>query len=134
MDRRSLHDALCVIQCLVTKKFLIGGGGALKSNLSRRLGAWAKVLHGMESYCVRSFMEALEVIPYTLAENAEFEPNSYRGESRTDMQCGEINLGINVRKGGLQISWRKMWFSPLLVSTQALSHWQQSRVRMILED
>ena len=25
---RSLHDALCVIRCLVRKKFLIAGGGA----------------------------------------------------------------------------------------------------------
>lgn len=25
---RSLHDALCVIRCLVKKKFLIAGGGA----------------------------------------------------------------------------------------------------------
>ena len=25
---RSLHDALCVIKCLVKKKFLIAGGGA----------------------------------------------------------------------------------------------------------
>ncbi|KAF9587512.1 hypothetical protein IFM89_003530 [Coptis chinensis] len=63
---RSLHDALCVIRCLVTKKFLIlwwwcAGNRAAEADL-----VWAKVLHGMESYCVRSFAEALEVIPYTL--------------------------------------------------------------------
>ncbi|KAF9611235.1 hypothetical protein IFM89_027785 [Coptis chinensis] len=35
---RSLHDALCVIRCLVTKKFLILWWWCLKSKLSRRLG------------------------------------------------------------------------------------------------
>ena len=30
---RSLHDALCVIKCLVKKKFLIAGGGAPGKNL-----------------------------------------------------------------------------------------------------
>jgi T-complex protein 1 subunit delta len=27
-------------------------------------------LQGMDAYCVRAFAEALEIIPYTLAENA----------------------------------------------------------------
>ncbi|KAF6155021.1 hypothetical protein GIB67_035768 [Kingdonia uniflora] len=67
---RSLHGALGVIRCLVNKKFLIAGEGAPEIELSRQLGAWAKVLQGMESYCIMSFAEALEVIPYTLAENA----------------------------------------------------------------
>ena len=30
---RSLHDALCVIKCLVKKKYLIAGGGAPGENL-----------------------------------------------------------------------------------------------------
>ena len=29
---------------------------------------------GMESYCVRAFAEALEVVPFTLAENAGLSP------------------------------------------------------------
>jgi T-complex protein 1 subunit delta len=71
---RSLHDALCVVRCLVSKRFLIAGGGARGIELSRQLGAWAKGLHGMEGDCIRVFAEALEVIPYTLAENAGFNP------------------------------------------------------------
>ena len=34
---RSLHDALCVIKCLVKKKYLIAGGGAPGENLSLQL-------------------------------------------------------------------------------------------------
>merc|ERR1712114_44416 len=34
---RSLHDALCVIRCLVKKRFLIAGGGAPETEVSREL-------------------------------------------------------------------------------------------------
>ncbi|CAN6808082.1 unnamed protein product [Brassica oleracea var. botrytis] len=44
----------------------VNGGGAPVIELSRQLSAWAKVLHGMESNCVKSFAEALEAIPYTI--------------------------------------------------------------------
>ncbi|KAK6127689.1 hypothetical protein DH2020_038563 [Rehmannia glutinosa] len=96
---RSLHDALCVVRCLVNKKFLIAGGGAPEIELSRQLGAWAKVLQGMEGYCVKAFAEALEVIPYTLAENAGLNPIAIVTELRNRHAQGEINAGINVRKG-----------------------------------
>ena len=58
---RSLHDALCVVRCLVTKRFLIAGGGAPEIEVSLQLGAYAKTLQGMESYCVKAFAEAMEV-------------------------------------------------------------------------
>jgi chaperonin GroEL (HSP60 family) len=58
---RSLHDALCVIRCLVQRPFLIAGGGAPEIELSRQLREWAKTLPGMEQYCVKAFAEAMEV-------------------------------------------------------------------------
>ena len=39
-----------------------------------QLSQWAKTLQGMESYCVKAFAEALEVVPYTLSENAGLNP------------------------------------------------------------
>ncbi|KAF9592506.1 hypothetical protein IFM89_015200 [Coptis chinensis] len=129
---RSLHDALCVIRCLVTKKFLIAGGGAPEIELSRQLGAWAKVLHGMESYCVRSFAEALEVIPYTLAENAGLNPIAIVTELRNRHAQGEINTGINVRKGQITNILEENVVQPLLVSTSAITLATEC-VRMILK-
>eukprot|EP00494_Astrolonche_serrata_P001539 UN01545 len=66
---RSIHDALCVIRCLFKKKFLIAGGGAPETELAYRLSEWSKTIKGTDSYCINAFAEALEVIPYTLAEN-----------------------------------------------------------------
>lgn len=129
---RSLHDALCVVRCLVTKKFLIAGGGAPEIELSRQLGAWAKVLQGMESYCVRSFAEALEVIPYTLAENAGLNPITIVTELRNRHAQGEINAGINVRKGQITNILEENVVQPLLVSTSAITLATEC-VRMILK-
>ncbi len=41
---RSLHDALCVIRCLVQKRFLIAGGAAPEMELNLQLSEWAKSL------------------------------------------------------------------------------------------
>ncbi|KAM3268783.1 T-complex protein 1 subunit delta [Capsicum baccatum] len=129
---RSLHDALCVVRCLVNKRFLIAGGGAPEIELSRQLGAWAKVLQGMEGYCVRSFAEALEVIPYTLAENAGLNPIAIVTELRNRHAQGEINTGINVRKGQITNILEENVVQPLLVSTSAITLATEC-VRMILK-
>lgn len=41
---RSLHDALCVVRCLVQKRFLIPGGAAPEVELAVQLSRWAKSL------------------------------------------------------------------------------------------
>ncbi|BBN14746.1 T-complex protein 1 subunit delta [Marchantia polymorpha subsp. ruderalis] len=129
---RSLHDALCVVRCLVNKRFLIAGGGAPEIEVSRQLGAWAKTLHGMESYCVRAFAEALEVVPYTLAENAGLNPISIVTELRNRHANGEVNTGINIRKGQITNILEENVVQPLLVSTSAISLATEC-VRMILK-
>ncbi|KAF6149200.1 hypothetical protein GIB67_026056 [Kingdonia uniflora] len=128
----SLNDALCVIRCLVNKKFLIAGGGAPEIELSRQLSAWAKVLQGMESYCIISFAEALEVIPYTLAENAGLNMLTIVTELRNRHAQGEIDAGINVRKGQIINILEENVVQPLLVSTSAITLATEC-VRMILK-
>lgn len=71
---RSLHDALCVVRSIVHKRFLIAGGAAPEVEVSLRLSQWAQTLQGSESVCLRAFAEALEIVPYTLAENCGLEP------------------------------------------------------------
>eukprot|EP00850_Spirogloea_muscicola_P008063 SM000042S15330 [mRNA] locus=s42:304110:306960:- [translate_table: standard] len=129
---RSLHDALCVVRCLVTKRFLIAGGGAPEIEISRQLGAWAKTLQGMESYCVRAFAEAMEVVPYTLAENAGLNPIAIVTELRNHHAMGEVNTGINVRKGVVTNILEENVVQPLLVSTSAVSLATEC-VRMVLK-
>ena len=95
---RSIHDALCVIRCLVKKRALIAGGGAPEIYVSRKLMDYAKTLKGMEAYCFQAFAEALEVIPTTLAENAGLNPIAIVTELRNRHAQGDVTAGINVRK------------------------------------
>merc|ERR1719230_2529137 len=99
-SERSLHDALCVLRCLVKKRFLTPGGGAPEMQISYELSKHANTLTGMQQYCVRQFAEALEIVPYTLAENA-----------------GEAAAGINVRKARVTNILDENVVVPLLVHT-----------------
>lgn len=118
---RSLHDALCVVRCLVKRRALIAGGGAPEMELSLRLAERGRLLTGMEAYCVRAFAEALEVVPYTLAENAGLHPIATVTELRNRHAQGERDAGINVRKGSVTNILEENVVQPLLVSLSAVT-------------
>merc|ERR1712049_94804 len=88
---RSLHDALCVIRCLVKKRFLIAGGGAPETELYLKLTDYANSLVGADAYCFKAFAEALEIIPYTLSENAGLNSIATVTELRNRHANGETN-------------------------------------------
>jgi len=118
---RSIHDALCVIRSLVKKRFLIAGGGAPEIEVSLQLGKYAKSITGNESYCMRAFAEALEIIPYTLAENAGLKPIAIVTDLRNKHAQGEKTSGINVRKGAITNILEENVVQPLLVSTSCIN-------------
>ncbi len=117
---RSIHDALCVIRCLVKERALIAGGGAPEIELAIRLTEHANTLTGMEQYCFRAYADALELIPYTLAENAGLNPIVTVTELRNKHSQGEHTAGINVRKGAITNILDENVVQPLLVSTSAI--------------
>nr|WCZ58586.1 T-complex protein 1 subunit delta [Andalucia godoyi] len=129
---RSLHDALCVVRALVKKQFLIAGGGAPESEVAYQLERYAKTLGGVNAYCVRAFAEALEVIPYTLAENAGMYPVEVVAELRQKHAEGGKNVGINVRRGGVSSMLDENVVQPLLVTLSAIRLATET-VRMILK-
>lgn len=129
---RSLHDALCVIRCLVKNRALIAGGGAPEIELSLRLMQHATTVTGVEQYCLRQFAEALEIIPFTLSENAGLNPIATVTELRNRHAQGEKTAGINVRKGAITNILEENVVQPLLVSTSAI-HLASETVRSILK-
>ncbi len=86
----------------------------------------------MESFCVRAFAEAMEVVPYTLAENAGLNPIQIVTELRNRHAAGEKYAGINVRKGSITNMLEENIVQPLLVTSSALTLACEC-VRMILK-
>jgi len=129
---RSLHDAFCVIRCLVKKKFLIVGGGAPEAELALRLAQFSKSLHGQKQFAVKAYADALEVIPYTLAENAGLNPIEIVTELRRQHAEGKATSGVNVRTGKISDLAEENVYQPLLVTTSALSLASET-VRLLLK-
>ncbi|MCJ1315498.1 T-complex protein 1 subunit delta [Xylographa vitiligo] len=129
---RSLHDALCVIRCLVKKKALIAGGGAPEIAIAQALSHKSQSLPGMEAICWKAFADAMEVIPTTLAENAGLNSIRVVTDLRHRHEFGEKNAGVSIRSGGVKNNIAdENVLQPLLVSTSAVELAAET-VKMIL--
>lgn len=62
----------------------------------------------------------MEVVPYTLSENAGLNPISTVTELRNRHVKGDFNAGINVRRGGISDMAEESVVQPLLVTTSAI--------------
>ncbi|MCJ1425992.1 T-complex protein 1 subunit delta [Sticta canariensis] len=129
---RSLHDALCVIRCLVKKRALIAGGGAPEIAIAQALSSQARSLTGTEAICWKAFADAMEVIPTTLAENAGLNSIKVVTNLRHKHELGQKNAGVSIRSGGVKddIADENV-LQPLLVSTSAVELAAET-VKMIL--
>jgi len=129
---RSLHDALCVIRCLVKQRFLVPGGAAPETHLSLRLAEWGDALGGLQGYCISQLARAMDVIAYTLAENAGLNPINILAQLRKAHADGLTSAGINVKKGSVTDMKLINVLQPLLVSSSAIKLAIET-VRMILK-
>ena len=64
--------------------------------------------------------QALEIIPYTLAENAGINPIAMVTELRNRHNQGDFGGGINVRNGTISDMWAEKIVQPLLVNTSEI--------------
>jgi len=129
---RSFHDALCVVRSLVKKKAIMAGGGAPEMEVAQKLSVKARSVGGMDAFCMEHFAEALELVPYTLAENAGLIPVEIVTKLRAAHTAGETYAGINVKKGTVTNMMEDNVIQPLLVSTSAIKMATET-VRMILK-
>lgn len=129
---RSLHDALCVVRALVKRKSLIPGGACVEMEVSNQLVKYSREIFGSDSYCCRAYGEALELVPYTLAENAGLNPILFVTELRNKHHDGVKYAGLNIRKSQIEDMKESNVVQPTLVSVSALTLATEC-VRMILK-
>lgn len=136
---RSLHDAMCVVRCLVKKRALLPGGGAPEMAVSTQLAQLSTTLNYPDTICFKAFADALEIVPVTLAENAGLNSIKVVTELRARHAKGETNLGVSIKRGGVGVMGGEYKNSasgegvmqPLLVSTSAIELASET-VKMIL--
>lgn len=109
------------------------GGGCSEIEISQKLGEYARTLKGVESLCVKAYAEALEIIPYTLAENAGLNPITVVTELRNKHVKGEKKAGISQKRNGILDDMElENVIQPALITQSALTLSTEC-IRMILK-
>ncbi len=78
-------------------------------------------LKGLDAIIFRAYADALEIIPFTLAENAGLSPINVVTELRNRHNKGEIHSGISVKKNSIICMKSENVLQPALVTVSALS-------------
>ena len=112
---------------------MVCGGGAPEIEIAQKLTEFARTLKGVDSLVLRAYAESLEVIPYTLAENAGLNPIQVVTELRNKHAQGIKDAGVSMKKSGISEDMMKdNVLQPALVTQSALTLATEC-VRMILK-
>ena len=120
---RSIHDALKVVASVLEDGVVCPGGGATEIDLAIKLRRFAPTVGGREQLAVEAFAQALEVIPWALAENGGYDSINTLIELRGahDGPKGNKNVGVNLADGKAADMWNLHVIEPARVKQQALS-------------
>ena len=120
---RSLHDALKVVASVLEDGVICPGGGATEIDLAVKLRKFAPTVGGREQLAVEAFAQALEVIPWALAENGGFDAINtliaLRGAH--EGPGANKNTGVNIQNGQTADMWATHVIEPARVKKQALN-------------
>lgn len=118
--KRAMDDAvLGVISALELGK-VVTGGGAVETELARRLREYAETVGGREQLAINVFAEAVEIIPRTLAESTGKDPIDILVELRTLHERGSRHYGVDVINGKVADMKQLNVIEPLKIKTQAI--------------
>ncbi len=119
---RALHDALRVVGVAVEDGVAVPGGGATEIELALRLRDYATTVGGREQMAIEAFASALEIIPWTLGENAGLDSIDLLIElkKRHEGKRANKNVGVDIASGKTKDMLRSNVIEPLRVKTQAI--------------
>jgi thermosome len=119
---RSIHDALMSVKDVIEYPYIIAGAGAPEAFVSHKLREWSNGLNGREQLSAEKFIEALESIPLTLAENAGMDPIDSQVQLRSKVSTSsKPKYGIDVINATIADISQKEIFEPLAVKEQVIN-------------
>ena len=119
---RALHDALRVVGITLEDGKAVPGGGAPEIELSLRLANYASSVGGREQLAIEAFAQAMEVVPWALAENAGLNAMDVviRLKSAHEGKKANKNAGLDLVNGEPIDMLKENVIEPLRVKTQAV--------------
>ena len=116
---RALDDSLNVVMDVIRSGKIVPGGGAPEILVAENLRQYASTLEGREQLAIRAFADAVEAIPFTLAENSGFDPVDSLAALRAKQGEGKI-YGLDIASGKPADMMAQGVVEPLKVKTQAI--------------
>ena len=119
---RAMHDALRVVGITIEDGKAVPGGGAPEIELSLRLAGYASSVGGREQLAIEAFAQAMEVIPWALAENAGLDAMDVviKLKSAHEGKKANKNMGLDLNTGNPIDMVKENVIEPLRVKTQAV--------------
>jgi archaeal chaperonin len=119
---RSIHDALMSVKDVIEYPYITTGAGAPEAFISHKLREWSNKLDGREQLSAEKFIEALESIPLTLAENAGMNPIDSQVQIQAKVSSSsKPKYGIDVLNAKISDVSIKEIFEPLAVKEQVIN-------------
>jgi chaperonin GroEL (HSP60 family) len=119
---RSIHDAIMAVKDVIEYPYIVTGAGAPEAFVSHKLREWSNGLQGREQLSAEKFIEALESIPLTLAENAGMDPIDSKVQLRSKVSTSsKPKYGVDVINSQIADMSKKELFEPLAVKEQVIN-------------
>lgn len=120
---RAIHDGIRTVGVTIEDGKVVAGAGAPEIELGLRLSEYASSVGGREQLAIEKFAKAMEIIPWTLAENAGIDPidSLIKLKNAHDKSKNGKYFGIDLDSGEAVDMLKKNVVEPLRVKTQAIN-------------
>ena len=120
---RAIHDAVRTVGITLEDKKVVAGAGAPEIELCLRLSEYASSVGGREQLAIEKFAKAMEIIPWTLAENAGLDSidSIIKLKNAHEKKKDGKYYGLDLDSGEAVDMLKKNVVEPLRVKVQAIT-------------
>jgi chaperonin GroEL (HSP60 family) len=120
---RAMYDAIRVVGVAIEDGKVVAGAGAPEIEVELKLAKYASTVGGREQLAIEAFSRALEIIPWTIAENAGIDSIDaiIKLKAAHEMNENGKYFGLNLANGEAVDMLAQDVVEPLRVKVQAIN-------------
>jgi len=120
---RGMHDAIRVVGVTMEDGKVVAGAGAPEIELALRLSEYASSIGGREQLAIEAFAKSMEIIPWTIAENAGIDSidTIIKLKAAHEKNKDGKYFGLDLSTGEAADMLKMNVVEPLRVKTQAIT-------------